>query len=137
LHADRHVGPFHFGPETHARPHFIPFAAAKTRRRAGKPAVSWATLAATANRALRTSRKPLLTLKESAERQQRPYFTISVSGSVCVEVDSVTVTVKLCCPGTVVGSRVIALVAVFVESACDVAMTVTGDVSPAAIVGAV
>ena len=46
MHADSHVGPFHFGPETRCSQHFIPFAAAKTRRGTGNAADGWAALAA-------------------------------------------------------------------------------------------
>ena len=57
------------------------------------------------------------------------------SGFVVVASVAVIVTPYVC--GMVAVFRFMVALAVFVESACDVAVTVTGDVRPGAIVGAV
>jgi len=66
------------------------------------------------------------------------YFTVSVKGAVVFWVGpSVAVTVRGYDPGTVVGLIVTVAVAVLVESAWEVAVTVTLPGRPDAAVGAV
>jgi hypothetical protein len=67
------------------------------------------------------------------------YFTINETVCECEAalLPSIAITVTVNVPGTVAGFRVTVAVPVLVESACEVAVTVTEEGRLAAIVGAV